>query len=384
MAFHLNIRYVTLLSACLLLLAVVGCNPKNTAIESSDASSATEVTSTSETFSSSDIPSDAFLITEDNGKYFLTGEYGNITADACVCTTRDVYDPGTVDVIRAQMRVFDETDIAKEVQSTWVETSHTVDKMYAPMVYDSLLYDLDTYTYSDPVLGDIGINETYYGIGYTTDSEKMQEMSSALSSGILSGDIVPVFQNDISDSQTLITDYYDRMGVTLSENYLVYSSSVNGSDFEYYRLFQSLNNLAITDTNSNSVIWGGEQCMTGITSIYAYVADGAFVDSNFYGYFDQTSVITEDATLCTLEAATNTAVAALASTGGSSASIYEIQLAYLPILDAGADNDYYMLPCWVFVYHEAAAFSTDTKCVYIDATSGQWIETTSLGFENEA
>ena len=379
MAFHLNKKYIALLSSCVLLLAIVGCNQNNTALESSQSSS-TEVEETISTISSSDIPSDAFSITEDNGKYYLTGEYGTISVDAYVCTTRDVYDPGTVDVIRAQMRVFDETDIAKEVQSTWTETSHTVDKMYAPLAYERVLYDLDTFTYTDPVLGSIQMNETYYGIGYTTDSDLRMEISSALSAGMLSGDIVPSYQNDGSDSRTLITDYYDKIGVSLSDNYLVYSSSVNGNDFEYYRSFQTINDMPVAnDLTGGFVYYSGEKDMSGYSNIETTIVDNVIVDTSIYGYFLQTSVITADVPLCTLESALNTAVATLSSSGANSPSIYEVRLAYLPILDADVDNDYCMLPCWIFTYHEGAMFSTDTNCAIIDATSGQWIETTRDG-----
>ena len=379
MAFHLNKKYIALLSSCVLLLAIVGCNQNNTALESSQSSS-TEVEETISTISSSDIPSDAFSITEDNGKYYLTGEYGTISVDAYVCTTRDVYDPGTVDVIRAQMRVFDETDIAKEVQSTWTETSHTVDKMYAPLAYERVLYDLDTFTYTDPVLGSIQMNETYYGIGYTTDSDLRMEISSALSAGMLSGDIVPSYQNDGSDSRTLITDYYDKIGVSLSDNYLVYSSSVNGNDFEYYRSFQTINDMPVAnELTGDFVYFIGEKDLVGYSRIRTAIVGNAIVYTSVYGYFLQTSIITADVALCTLESALNTAVATLSSSGANSPSIYEVQLAYLPILDAEVDNDYYMLPCWVFTYHEGAMFSTDTNCAFIDATSGQWIETTNEG-----
>ena len=380
MAFHLYYKQLIGLSLCVFLLAVVGCNQENTTLESSPSSSSTKVEETTSTISSSDIPSDAFSITEDNGKYYLTGEYGTITADAYVCTTRDVYDPGTVDVIRAQMRVFDETDIAKEVQSTWTETSHTVTQGYAPMSYERQLYDHDSFTYSDPVLGDIRMGDNYFGFYYTTDMELEQEISSALSAGILSGDIVPSYQNDSSDSRTLITDYYDKVGVSLSDNNLVYSSSINGSDFECYRSFQTINDMPVANELTGGFVYFiGEKDLVGYSRIRTSIVDNAIVYTSVYGYFLQTSVISEDVPLCTLESALNTAVATLSSSGANSPSIYEVQLAYLPILDAEVDNDYYMLPCWVFTYHEGAMFSTDTNCAFIDATSGQWIETTNEG-----
>ena len=379
MAFHLYYKQLIGLSLCVFLLAVVGCNQENTTLESSPSSS-TKVEETTSTISSSDIPSDAFSITEDNGKYYLTGEYGTITADAYVCTTRDVYDPGTLDVIRAQMRVFDETDIAKEVQSTWTETSHTVTQGYAPMTYERQLYDHDSFTYSDPVLGSIEMNEIYYGIGYTTDSDLWMEIRSTITSGMYSGDLVPTCQNDSSDSRTLITDYYDKVGVSLPDNYLVYSSSINGSDFEYYRSFQTINDMPVAnELTGDFVYFIGEKDLVGYSRIRTAIVGNAIVYTSVYGYFLQTSIITADVALCTLESALNTAVATLSSSGANSPSIYEVQLAYLPILDAEVDNDYYMLPCWVFTYHEGAMFSTDTNCAFIDATSGQWIETTNEG-----
>jgi|GEM_PF-1212577 len=385
MVSHIYIRRGIGLGLCLTLLAFAGCWHK-------ESSEATRLTTTSVQMEASqeetvapvlpeEDPSDVMAISEQDGQYFLTGTYSNITADACVYSTRDIYSPGTADIIRAQIRSFDDTDIAKIVEPTWTEVSLMAEE--APEYEVPGMYY--QYTYSDPVMGDILIDAYCSGaFCYEADMELVVATYDKICTQIGLSEVAPDYLDTIDDMQTSIREYYSKVDLTFVDSYLAYSATLNGSDFQTYYYFQQLDDLEIYNSSENLYMTiNGEMCMGQVVETRVIVSGGTIYNASTHGYMDQTSVVSEDQELCSLDIATDAAVSGISQLSTNQIEITMVKLGYIPVDDESESGDLYLLPCWIFTYAENIIGYTDVKEALVDATTGQWIETTNEVYNEE-
>jgi len=385
MVSYIYIRRGIGLGLCLTLLAFAGCKQK-------ESSEATRLTATSVQMEASqeetaapvlpeEDPSEAITITEEAGQYFLTGSYLNIDTDACVCSTRDVYTPGTADIIRAQVRSFDDTDIAKIVEPTWTEVSLIAKD--APDYEVPGIYYL--YTYNDPDIGDILVNAYCNGdFGYNADMELVAAMYDNIWTQIGLSEVAPDYEDTVDDMQTSIQAFYAKLGLSFSASYLAYSATLNGTDFQTYFYFQTLEDLYVCGSpRTSQMTFDGEQYQGLYPEAMAIVSNGEYYFISIHQYTDLTSVVSEDHELCPLEEAKDTAVTELAQLSSNAIEITRVTLGYIPIDDAEEGNNYYLLPCWMFTYSENVSGFTGMKDAFVDATTGEWIEATNVDYSED-
>jgi len=381
MVSHIYIRRGIGLGLCLTLLAFAGCKQKDVTeeattskqVESSQAETSTPVLPEED-------PSEAITITEEADQYFLTGSYLNIDANACVCSTRDIYAPGTADIIRAQVRSFDDTDIAKIVEPTWTEVDRTVTEALENVSGKDFLY-----TYNDPDIGDILVNSyDNGGFGYNADMELVAAMYDKIWTQIGLSEVAPDYEDTVDDTQTSIQAFYANLGLSFSDSYLAYSATLNGTDFQTYFYFQTLEDLYVCGSPGTSqMTFDGEQYQGLYPEAMAIVSNGEYYFISIHQYTDLTSVVSEDHELCPLEEAKDTAVTELAQLSSNAIEITRVTLGYIPIDDAEEGNNYYLLPCWMFTYSENVSGFTGMKDAFVDATTGEWIEATNVDYSED-
>ncbi len=383
MVSHIYIRRGIGLGLCLTLLTFAGCKQKDVTeeIATSKQMESSQTENSATTIPEEDI-SEAITITEESGQYFLTGSYSNIDANACVCSTRDIYAPGTADIIRAEVRSFDDTDIANIVEPTWTAVNRSETEAGDYETVSGMNYQ---YTYNDPDIGDILVNAYCNGgFGYNADMELVAAMYDKIWTQIGQSEVAPVYEDTVDDTQTAIRAFYAKLGLSFSASYLAYSATLNGTDFQTYFYFQTMEDLWVYySPYTLYVSINGELCMEPVVEAMAIICNGEYHFIMIHGYMDQTSVVSEDHELCPLEEATDTAVTELAQLSSNAIEITRVTLGYIPIDDAEEGNNYYLLPCWMFTYSEDIIGYTDTNNAFVDATTGEWIEVTNEVYSEE-